>query len=114
MIQETQDSRSHLQPEHWRSRVSFFLQQRAAARAGEIAEWLGVDEPLVRRCLATFEQTGVVEVLRPIGRRPDLQPDLDYYRWRQSADQQFRWQAELRRRRPATLRDLRAAAREVI
>jgi len=114
MIQETQDSRSHLHHEHWQSRVSYFLQQRAAVRAGEIAEWLGVEEALVRLCLAEFEQTGAVEVLRPIGRQPNLQPDLDYYRWRQQADHQFRWQAELCRQRPATLRDLRAAVRETV
>ncbi|TAN37019.1 MAG: hypothetical protein EPN23_06840 [Verrucomicrobia bacterium] len=114
MIQETLDSRKQLQPEHWQSRVGYFLQQRAAVRAGEIAEWLGVEEALVRHCLAEFEQTGAVEVMRPIGRQPNIQPDLDYYRWRQTADQQFRWQAELRRRRPATLRDLRSVVRETI
>lgn len=114
MIRETSDSRSHLRPEHWQSRVGFFLQQRAAVRAGEIAEWLGVEEALVRHCLAAFEQTGAVEVLRPVGRQSNVPPDLDYYRWRQSEDQHFLWQAELRRRRPATLRDLRAAVREMI
>ena len=114
MIQETQASRSQLQPEHWQSRVSYFLQQRAAVRAGEIAEWLGVEETLVRHCLAEFEQTGAVEVMRPIGRQPNVQPDLDYYRWRQADDNCYRWQTELRRQRVATLRELRITLQEAI
>ena len=36
MIQETQESCSQLLPEHWQARVGYFLQQRAAARAGEM------------------------------------------------------------------------------
>jgi|GEM_PF-1909918 len=95
MIQETQDSRSQLQPEHWQARVRSFLQQRAAVRAGEIAEWLGVHEGVVRRCLESFEQGGQVEVLRPVGRAPGTLPDLDYYRWRRADDNRYRWQVAL-------------------
>ena len=114
MIQETQSSLDHLQPEHWQSRVSYFLQQRAAVRAGEISEWLGVEEFVVRRCLEWLETTGQVEVLRPIGRRPGAEPDMDYYRWRQADDNRYRWQAELRRQRAATLRELRNALMEIV
>ena len=109
MIQETQDSRKQLQPEHWQSRVSFFLQQRAAVRAGEIAEWLGVEELVVRQCLEQLEQTGQVVVLRPVGRRPGTLSDVDYYRWRHADDGRYRWQAELHRLRTTSLRELRVA-----
>jgi predicted ArsR family transcriptional regulator len=112
MIQETQDSLSQLQPEQWRSRVGYFLRQRAVVRAGEIAEWLGVGENVVRHCLAEFERTGVAEVLRPVGRAPGTLPDLDYYRWRQADDTRYRWQAELYRPRVDTLRELRSVLQE--
>jgi len=114
VIRETQESLGHLTPEHWQSRVSYFLQQRAAVRAGEIAEWLGVEEMIVRYCLEQFEQAGQVEVLRPIGRQPGLQPDFDYYRWRQADDHRFRWQAELRRQRVVSLNELRSALQEAV
>jgi predicted ArsR family transcriptional regulator len=113
MIQETQDSRNQLQPEHWQSRVSYFLQQRAAVRAGEIAEWLGVEEQVIRCCLAHLERSGQVEVLRPVGRAPGTLPDLDYWRWRTAEDNRYRWQAELRRQRSLSMRDLRATLVEV-
>ncbi len=113
MIQETPDSRSQLQPEHWQSRVSYFLQQRAAVRAGEIAEWLGVEEQVVRCCLARLEAGGVVEVLRPVGRAPGALPDLDFWRWRTAEDSRYRWQAELRRQRALSTRDLRTALMEM-
>ena len=114
MIQETQDSRQHLQAQHWQARVSHFLQQRAAVRISEVADWLGMEEKLVRHCLAEFEQTGAVEILRPIGCSPTSQTDLDYYRWRHSTDRQYFWQAELCRRRPMTLRDLRLTLRAAV
>ena len=113
MIQETQESCSHLQPEHWQSRVSYFLQQRAAVRAGEIAEWLGVAEDVVRRCLEHFEQGGQAEVLRPVGRAPGTLPDLDYWRWRTADDSRYSWQVALRRPPSATARDLQRAFQEV-
>jgi hypothetical protein len=114
MIQETQESRSQLQPEHWHARVGHFLQQRAAARAGEIAESMGVAEEMVRDCLARFEQGGQVEVLRPIGRRPGTLPDLDYFRWRQADDDRYRWQALLHQQRMPGLRELRLAVMESV
>jgi len=110
MIQETQESCSQLLPEHWQARVGYFLQQRAAARAGEIAEWLGVEEAVVRGCLAQFERGGQVEVLRPIGRRPGALPDMDYFRWRKADDGRFHRQARLYQQRMLTLRDLRFAS----
>ena len=94
--------------------MSLFLQQRAAAQVSEIADWLGVEENLVRHCLTEFEQTGAVEVLRPIGCSLTTQPDLNYYRWRHSTDRQYFWQAELCRRRPMTLRDLRLTLRAAV
>ena len=106
MSQETQDGRHQLQPENWEARVRHFLQHRGAVRVKEIAEWLGVEEAVVRYCLARFEQSGQVEVLRPIGREPGPLPDLDYYRWRLADDHRFRWQTELHRHRMATLREL--------
>ena len=114
MIQETQDSCSRLQPEQWQSRVGYFLQQRAAVRAGEIAEWLGVEEDIVRCCLVRLEQGGQVEVLRPIGRAPGTVPDLDYWRWRTAEDNHYRWQADLRRQRVASLRELRFVLQEAV
>ena len=107
MIQEIQSSSYLLQPEHWQSRVSYFLQQRAAVRAGDIAEWLGVEEEIVRCCLARLEQGGQVEVLRPVGRTPGTLPDLDYWRWRTAEDNRYRWQADLHRRRTLSMRYLR-------
>ena len=114
MIQETQESRSQLHPEHWHARVSYFLQQRSAARAGEIAESLGAEEVVVRGCLARFEQGGQVEVLRPLGRQPGTLPDLEFFRWRQSDDDRFRWQARLYQQRTSALRDLRLAYLESV
>ena len=114
MIQETLQSRSHLQPEHWQARVSYFLQQRAAARAGDIAEWLGVGEEVVRCCLAQFEQGGQVEVLRPLGRQPGALPDMDYFRWRQADDDRYRWQSRLHQQRSPSLRELRLSLTEAV
>ncbi len=114
MIQETPASRSQLQPEHWQARVSYVLQQRAAARAGDIAEWLGIAEEVVRCCLAHFEQGGQVEVLRPLGRRAGALPDMEYFRWRQADDDRFRWQSRLHQQRTPTLRDLRLSLRESV
>ena len=114
MIQETPESRSQLQPEHWHARVGHFLQQRAAARAGDIAEWLGAEEEVVRCCLSRFEQGGQVEVLRPIGRQPGLLPDMDYFRWRQADDDRFRWQARLYQPRRPSLRELRLTLMELV
>ena len=114
MIRETQESLGCLSIEQWQARVSYFLQQRAAVRAGEISEWLGVEEMIVRRCLEWLETQGQVEVLRPIGRRPGTEPDMDYYRWRQADDDRYRWQAELRRQRAITLRELRSVLQEVM
>ena len=110
MIQETQKSCGQLLPDHWQARVGYFLRQCAAARAGDIAERLGVEETVVRGCLARFEQGGEVEVLRPIGRRPGALPDMDYFRWRQADDGRFHWQARLHQQRVLTLRDLRFAS----
>jgi hypothetical protein len=114
MIQETQESRGQLLPEHWQSRVGYFLQQRATARAGDIAEWLGVDEAVVRGCLAQFEQGGQVEVLRPVGCRAGALPDMDYFRWRRADDDRFLWQVRLYQQRVPSLRDLRLASTEPI
>jgi hypothetical protein len=110
MIQETQESRGQLLPEHWQSRVGYFLQQRAAARAGDIAERLGLEEAAVRGCLAQFEQGGQVEVLRPVGRRANALPDMDYFRWRQADDDRFLWQTRLYQQRIPALWDLRFAS----
>jgi predicted ArsR family transcriptional regulator len=114
MIQETSESRSQLQPEHWQARVSYYLQQRAAARAGDIAEWLGVEEEVVRCCLTRFEQGGQVEVLRPLGRRAGALPDMEYYRWRQADDDRFSWQARLYQQRSPSLRELRLSLTEAV
>lgn len=114
MIQELKIFAASFSLEQWQARVRYFLQQRAAVRAGEIADDLGVAEVIVRDCLARFEQAGLVEVLRPIGRQPGMQPDLDYYRWRQADDHRFRWQTELRQQRTATLRELRIVLQEAI
>ena len=114
MIQEIQGSGSRLQPEHWQSRISWFLQQRAAVRAAEISEQLGVEEPIARYCLEQLEHSGQVEVLRPIGRQADAEPDMDYYRWRRADDNRYCGQVELRRQHVATLRDLRIVMQESV
>jgi len=106
MLQEIQDSRPGLQTELWRAGVRSYLLQRAAMRATEIAERLGVAELIVRQCLEQYEHAGQVEVLRPVGHPPGAAPHLDYFRWRRADDDRYRWQAELRRQRVETLSSL--------
>jgi predicted ArsR family transcriptional regulator len=94
--------------------VSYFLQQHTVAKAGDIAEWLGVEEEVVRCCLANLEQSGQVEALRPFGRSPGAQPDMDYFRWRQTDDQRYLWQSRLHQQRTLSLRELKLALMDAV
>jgi hypothetical protein len=73
-------------------KIGRLLEDESILSVSEVAQRMVMNPGAVREALEAWVHSGRVEVLRPYRKQPVDDNDLDYYRWKQDADDKYVWE----------------------